>query len=86
MTRETPASPDSMNCDELVTLATAYLDQVLDLETRARFDLHRVECGGCENYLQQLLCTIDTLGRVADDDTVDPAFRERLLAAFRNRQ
>ena len=36
MTRETPASPDSMNCDELVTLATAYLDQVLDLETRVR--------------------------------------------------
>lgn len=77
---------ESMNCDELVALATAYLDKALDLETRARLHLHLVECGGCENYLQQLLCTIDTLGRVSDDDTIDPAFRERLMSAFRNRQ
>lgn len=77
---------ESMNCDELVAFATAYLDKALDLETRARLDLHLVECGGCENYLQQLICTIDTLGRVSDDDTIDPAFRERLMSAFRNRQ
>lgn len=74
----------SMDCDELVALATEYLDQALDLETRARFDLHRVECGGCENYLQQLLSTIDTLGKVSEEP-IDPEFRARLMAAFRDR-
>jgi anti-sigma factor RsiW len=40
-----------MDCNELVELVTAYLDGSLDLDTRARFDAHLVECDGCENYL-----------------------------------
>ena len=42
-----------MDCNELVELVTAYLDGALDPDTRARFDMHLVECDGCENYLQQ---------------------------------
>ncbi|MCV7068502.1 zf-HC2 domain-containing protein [Mycolicibacterium farcinogenes] len=72
-----------MNCNELVELVTAYLDGSLDLETRARFDVHLLECDGCQNYLQQLQATVDTLGRVRDDN-LDPAFRDRLLSAFRD--
>jgi predicted anti-sigma-YlaC factor YlaD len=75
-------SIEPMDCNELVELVTAYLDGSLDLETRARFDVHLLECDGCENYLQQFRTTIRTLGTVRDDG-IDPALRARLVNAFR---
>ncbi|MCV7213504.1 zf-HC2 domain-containing protein [Mycolicibacterium canariasense] len=77
-----------MDCHELVELVTAYLDGALDLDTRARFDTHLLECDGCENYLQQLrgtIETLDTLGK-SGPETLDPAFRDKLLTAFRDWQ
>jgi anti-sigma factor RsiW len=71
-----------MDCNELVELVTAYLDGSLDLETRARFDMHLLECDGCENYLQQFRATVHTLENIQDD--LGPAFRDKLLAAFRD--
>jgi anti-sigma factor RsiW len=71
-----------MDCNELVELVTAYLDGSLDLETRARFDMHLFECDGCENYLQQFRATVGTLENIRDD--LDRAFRDKLLAAFRD--
>jgi anti-sigma factor RsiW len=73
----------SMDCNELVELVTAYLDGELDPGTRTRFDMHLLECDGCANYLQQFRETVRTVGKIRDDD-LDPAFRERLLDAFRN--
>lgn len=70
-----------MNCNELVELVTAYLDGALDLQTRARFDLHLRGCVGCHNYLQQFRITVHTL-RGGRDEQLDPVFRDRLLAAF----
>ena len=71
-----------MDCNELVELITDYLEGALDDETRARFDDHLQGCDGCENYLQQFRAAVATLGKVRDDQ-LDPAFRDRLLAAFR---
>lgn len=71
-----------LDCNELVELVTAYLDGELDLETRARFDLHLAECDGCENYLQQFRTAVRTVGPI-DAGDLDPQFRDRLLAAFR---
>jgi anti-sigma factor RsiW len=71
-----------MNCDELVELVTAYLEGSLDADARERFDLHLLDCDGCENYLQQFRVTMHTLGLIRDD--VDPGFRSRLLDAFRD--
>lgn len=70
-----------LDCNELVELVTAYLDGSLDLDTRARFELHLRECDGCESYLQQFRVTIKTLGRIRNDQ-LDPQFRDRLLTAF----
>ena len=75
-------SADSMDCNELVELVTAYLDGSLDPDTRARFDLHLLECDGCENYLQQFRATITTLNNVGD--ALDLAFRDKLMNAFRD--
>ena len=72
-----------MDCNELVELVTAYLDGSLDPDTRARFDVHLLECDGCANYLQQFRSTVDTLAKI-DDGTLDPSFRDRLLNAFRD--
>lgn len=72
-----------MDCNELVELVTAYLDGSLDLEERSRFDLHLVECDGCENYLQQFRTTIATVGKIPIDE-LDPAFRTRLIDAFKD--
>jgi anti-sigma factor RsiW len=72
-----------MDCNELVELVTAYLDGSLDLDTRARFDMHLLECDGCENYLQQLRETVRALGKIRHDE-LDPAFRGRLLDAFKD--
>jgi anti-sigma factor RsiW len=76
-------SLDAMDCNDLVELVTAYLDGSLDLETRARFDAHLLECDGCENYLQQFRETVRTVGKIRDDE-LDPALRNRLLDAFKN--
>jgi anti-sigma factor RsiW len=76
-------STGPMDCNELVELVTAYLDGALDPDTRARFDEHLLGCDGCENYLQQFRETVRTVGKVSDDE-LDPAFRKRLLDAFKN--
>ena len=76
-------STDAMDCNELVELVTAYLDGSLDADTRARFDMHLLECDGCENYLQQFRDTVQTVGKIRDDD-LDPAFRNRLLDTFKD--
>ncbi|WP_237570302.1 anti-sigma factor family protein [Mycolicibacterium lacusdiani] len=73
-----------MDCNQFVELVTAYLDGSLDVETRSRFDTHVLECDGCDNYLQQFRTTVSTLGKV-DDSDLNPAFRDRLMNAFRDR-
>jgi anti-sigma factor RsiW len=78
-----PEGGDGMDCNELVELVTAYLDGALDADTRARFDVHLLECDGCENYLQQFRGTVRTLREVGNE-TLDPTFRDRLLNAFRD--
>jgi anti-sigma factor RsiW len=72
-----------MDCNELVELVTAYLDESLDLDSRSRFDVHLLECDGCANYLQQFRVTVATVGRIRGDD-LDPGYRSRLLSAFKD--
>jgi anti-sigma factor RsiW len=72
-----------MDCKELVELVTAYLEGALDDASRARFEDHLQACDGCENYLQQFRVTVATLGTIPDEE-LDPAFRDRLLAALRD--
>jgi anti-sigma factor RsiW len=76
-------STEPIDCNELVELVTAYLDGALDPDTRARFDAHLLDCVGCENYLQQFRETVRTVGKITDNE-LDPAFRNRLLDAFKD--
>jgi hypothetical protein len=72
-----------MTCKELVELVTAYLEDAMDDDTRARFEDHLAGCDGCTHYLEQFRVTIRTVGRIQDDD-IEPAFRDRLLDTFRS--
>ncbi|MFC9555748.1 anti-sigma factor family protein [Rhodococcus sp. NPDC056960] len=71
-----------MDCQDLVELVTAYLEDELDPDARARFETHLDICTGCANYLDQMRQTVDTLGSLPAEK-LDPALRDRLLNAFR---
>lgn len=75
--------PKQIDCSELVELVTLYLEGSLDLEDRARFDAHLLECDGCENYLQQFRSTLATVGKIPAGE-LDPAFRGRLMRVFQD--
>jgi anti-sigma factor RsiW len=71
-----------MSCRELVELVTAYLEDVLSLENRIRFETHLGGCDGCTTYLEQMRRTIELTGTLRVDD-VAPEAEAALLHAFR---
>jgi len=73
---------DDLNCDEIVELVTAYLEDALDGHTRHRFEQHLAICTGCDRYLDQIRRTIAELGLLPREHLSDRA-RADLLTAFR---
>ncbi len=73
---------DELVCQELVELATAYLEGALAPVDRARFEAHLAGCSHCRIYLEQLRTTIRALGQLGEDDLA-PEARTALLHAFR---
>jgi anti-sigma factor RsiW len=69
-------------CREVVELVTDYLEGALDERDRERFERHLGGCDGCTAYLEQMRLTLRLAGRL-EPEAIDPAFRERLVAAFR---
>jgi anti-sigma factor RsiW len=73
--------PD-MTCQELVETITDYLEGTLEAEDRRRFERHLHVCPDCREYLAQMRTTVRLTGTLRSDD-LSPAFRKRLLDAFR---
>jgi predicted anti-sigma-YlaC factor YlaD len=71
-----------LECRGVVEVATDYLEGALSASDALLIDRHLASCEGCRRYLEQMRVTIDTLGRLREDD-VPAEVRERLLAAFR---
>lgn len=76
---------DDIDCQDLVELVTAYLDDVLDAHERARIDQHLDACPGCATVVAQWRSVIAMAGRLdaSDAERLDPAVRGRLVDAFR---
>jgi anti-sigma factor RsiW len=74
--------PIGLTCQELVELVTEYLENSLEADARARFELHLGVCPGCVDYLDQMRQTIRATGRL-HEETLDPGIRDTLLEAFR---
>ena len=71
-----------LECRDVVEVVTDYLEGGLSPSDMRLIDRHLATCEGCRRYLQQMRITIDTVGRLGEDD-VPAEMRERLLAAFR---
>jgi anti-sigma factor RsiW len=80
-----PSAPHPMDlsCREFVELATDYVEDRLPLPERSRFEMHLCYCAPCKIYLRQIRETIETAGRLTEDD-LPSGPREALLAAFRD--
>jgi anti-sigma factor RsiW len=70
-----------MACRELAAVITDYLDGVLPVEDRRRFDAHLAECPYCVNYLEQMRETIEATGALTARE-IAPDLRARVLEAF----
>jgi anti-sigma factor RsiW len=72
-----------LSCRELVELVTDYLEGALPADEQARFQGHLEACDPCVGYIEQIRLTVTAAGRVEEED-LDPASREALLAEFRD--
>jgi anti-sigma factor RsiW len=79
------AGGDDLPCVEFVELITAYLDDALPVDLRARIDAHLDVCPGCPNAIEQLRTVVDLTGHLTESDVedLDPLQREALLSTFR---
>ena len=73
--------PD-LTCQELVELVTDYLEGKLPPEDQERFEAHLAGCRHCRAYLDQMLQTIQILGRLTEE-TVPEDAKSQLLRALR---
>jgi anti-sigma factor RsiW len=73
----------TLTCQELVELVTAYFEGDLAAPDRARFEEHLVACDGCTNYLEQMRTTIRVTGMLTPESLSEEASTE-LLSAFRS--
>jgi anti-sigma factor RsiW len=73
-------------CARFVEEVTDYLEGVMSDGDRSRLEEHLGKCDGCDRYLEQILTTITLTGRltVTDVETMKPAARDSLMAAFRD--
>ena len=74
--------PIGLTCQELVELVTEYLENSLEPDARARFELHLDVCPACVDYLDQMRQTIRATGQL-HEESLDTAVRDALLEAFR---
>jgi predicted anti-sigma-YlaC factor YlaD len=82
----TTGSPSAnLPCEQFVQLVTAYLQDALPGDVRARVDEHLAGCLGCRNVLTQWGTIIDLTGQLteADLENADELTRDRLLSLFR---
>lgn len=72
-----------LSCQEIVELVTDYIEGVMPLEERHRFDHHLSYCPGCVTYVEQIRETIRATGETPREEALSPALREGLLSQFR---
>ncbi len=69
-------------CQEVVELASEYLEGAMTPEQMTRFELHLNLCDGCFSFVEQVRATAGMAGRLSEDQIPDE-MKTKLLAAFR---
>ena len=75
--------PTPIECQQVVELVTAYLDDALDAKDRRRLDAHFAACPHCSAYLEQIRETISITGSITPEQLSDAALAD-LTAVFRS--
>jgi anti-sigma factor RsiW len=76
------SSERTITCRQLTEVLTDYLEGVMRLEDRARFEAHLAICEGCATYVTPMRQTIATV-RELRPEQVEATAPDDLLAAFR---
>jgi anti-sigma factor RsiW len=76
---------ERITCQQVTELVNDYVEGVLGAHETALFERHLSFCDGCDWYVDQMRTTIAAVGRIGESD-VPPSVRDRLLAAFRDRE
>ena len=84
MSEHAPMEED-LRCIEVAELVTAYLEDAIEDDQRARIDAHLAGCAGCRALMDQFRAVKRLAGRLtaADVTDVDPFVRDRLLSTLR---
>jgi predicted anti-sigma-YlaC factor YlaD len=81
---ESPRSGRDYACQEVVELATEYLEGAMTPEQLVAFEVHLNFCDGCFAFLEQVRATATLAGTVAEDDVPDEVMTT-LLSVFDER-
>ena len=70
-------------CQEVVELASEYLEGAMTPEQMTRFELHLNLCDGCYAFLEQVRTTSKIAGLLPEEQ-IPEEIKTQLLAAFRD--
>jgi predicted anti-sigma-YlaC factor YlaD len=70
-------------CEEVVQLASEYLEGAMTPEQMTRFELHLNLCDGCSSFLEQIRTTAELATSLSVEQIPDE-MKAKLLAAFRD--
>jgi predicted anti-sigma-YlaC factor YlaD len=76
------SSTRTLTCKELTEVLTDYLEGVMSLQDRTRFEAHLALCEGCVTYVDHMRQVIETARALRPDD-VEATAPDDLLEAFR---
>jgi anti-sigma factor RsiW len=76
------SSARTITCQELTEVLTEYLEGVMPVEDRVRFEAHLAICDGCVTYVTQMRQTIEA-ARALQPAHVEATVPDDLLDAFR---
>ena len=76
------SSARAITCKELTEVLTDYIEGVMPLEDRARFEAHLAICDGCATYVDHMRQVIATVHELRPHD-VEATAPDALLEAFR---
>lgn len=72
-------------CNQVVELATDYVESALPAELVEPFEMHLNFCDGCLTFIEQIRTTVKLGSRLTEDE-IPAETKAQLLAAFRDWQ
>ena len=78
-----PPVEHGYSCQEVVELASEYLEGAMTTGQMTRFELHLNLCDGCSSFVEQVRATVG-LARALPEEEIPEELKAQLLAAFRD--